>query len=50
MKDFINLVAKMRAAQTYYFKTHDKNWLTKSIALEKEVDKKLLEFNNPRLL
>lgn len=50
MKDFINLVAKMRAAQTNYFRTRDKSWLTQSIALENEVDKKLLEFNEPRLL
>lgn len=44
MKEFVELVAKMRQAQKEYFKTRTANWLLESKRYEKEVDRKIEEF------
>jgi hypothetical protein len=38
MKEFIQLVAKMREMQKKFFKTRQKEYMTESKKLEKEVD------------
>lgn len=44
MKDFVNLVAKMREAQQLYFRTKMNRYLVDAKRLEKEVDQKVKEY------
>ena len=37
-KEFYDKVVQMRHAQKQYFKTRSKEWLSKSLTLEKEID------------
>lgn len=46
MKDFIELVKKMRDAQKEYFRTRDKVVLAESKKLEKQVDNRINELQN----
>ncbi len=46
--EIINLVAKMRLAQTEYFRTRDKQVLAKYKALEKQVDQEIFLLLNPQ--
>ena len=39
---FFNLVKEMRNAQKNYYSTRDKQWLHKSLELEKRVDAEIL--------
>lgn len=43
---FIDLVKRMREAQTIYFKTKNKNMLQKSIILEGLVDQDIQQYYN----
>lgn len=40
-KQFFDLVVNMRYAQREYFKTRDKEWLTRSLQYEKQVDEEI---------
>ena len=46
---FIQLVRAMRASQKEYFRTRDKNILSQSKALERQVDNTLSSFDNPSI-
>ena len=46
MKEFIELVRQMRAAQKEYFKTRSKDVLNRSKELERKVDAELQSINN----
>jgi hypothetical protein len=46
MKEFIELVRQMRAAQKEYFKTRSKDVLNRSKELERKVDNYLQSINN----
>lgn len=46
MKEFIELVREMRAAQKEYFKTRSKDVLNHSKELERKVDNYLQSINN----
>lgn len=46
MKEFIELVREMRAAQKEYFKTRSKDVLSRSKELERNVDAELQSINN----
>lgn len=46
MKEFIELVREMRAAQKEYFKTRSKDVLNRSKELERKVDAELQSINN----
>lgn len=46
---FIDLVARMRAAQKEYFKTRDKEVLARCKALEREVDLRIGQQHMPDL-
>ena len=46
MKEFIELVREMRAAQKEYFKTRSKEVLNRSKELERKVDTELQSINN----
>lgn len=46
MKEFIELVREMRAAQKEYFKTRSKDALNSSKELERKVDDELQSINN----
>tara|TARA_R110000744_G_scaffold195512_1_gene314585 strand:+ start:36742 stop:36897 length:156 start_codon:yes stop_codon:yes gene_type:complete len=49
MNEFEKLVSEMRTAQICFFKTKDRYYLGLSKTLEKKVDSKLSEINNPKL-
>lgn len=46
MKEFIELVREMRAAQKEYFRTRSKDVLNRSKELERKVDAELQSINN----
>lgn len=46
MKEFVELVREMRAAQKEYFKTRSKDVLSRSKELERKVDAELQSINN----
>lgn len=46
MKEFIELVREMRAAQKEHFKTRSKDVLNRSKELERKVDAELQSINN----
>ena len=46
-KQFIELVAEMRANQKLYFKTRDYKFLNESKRLEKLVDQAIEDYKNP---
>lgn len=46
MKEFIELVRRMRDAQKRYFQTRDKAVLAESKRLEGQVDKRIVELQN----
>lgn len=45
---FVELVERMREAQKNYFKTKERNQLTRSIILEELVDKEIEEFKRQK--
>jgi hypothetical protein len=45
LRGFLVVVSDMRSAQKSYFKSRDKKDLTRSIELEKQIDKFISEFN-----
>jgi hypothetical protein len=47
METFVALVEQMRAAQRSYFKHRTSEWLTKSRALEKQVDAAVKAIQQP---
>ena len=47
-KEFIDLVCRMRSAQKQYFRTRSYADLDESKKLEREVDKALRDFSNPK--
>lgn len=46
VKQFIDLVEEMRAAQTSFFATHDWNFYHKAKRLEKRVDEVIAAYRN----
>ena len=46
-KQFIEIVAEMRANQKLYFKTRDYKFLNESKRLEKLVDQAIEDYKNP---
>lgn len=44
----VEKVEKMREAQRQYFKTRSSDWLEKSKALERDVDRMIAEENDPQ--
>ena len=48
-EQFIDLVAEMRQAQKEYFKTRDRNILSKSKQLEAQVDAEINKVNSKQL-
>lgn len=48
IEKFVDLVERMREAQTSYFKTKNNKQLQRSIILEGLVDEKIKEFNQER--
>lgn len=48
-EQFIGLVEEMRQAQNEYFKTRDRNILSKSKQLEAQVDAEINRFNSKQL-
>lgn len=48
MNEFIKLVKELRKAQIKYFRTRNYNDLNKAKQLEKDVDAKISELENPQ--